>query len=190
MPSVHLTFDDGPDPRWTPRLLDLLQEIDGRATFFPITERATANPALIGRMLANEHTVGVHCDRHVRHSEQDRTALSADTARAVAALRGMGAQPRLWRTPWGDLAPFSAAVAEEHRLRIVAWTHDTHDWRGDSAVEMLARAEGTLRDGGIVLAHDGLGPGARRSSAAETIELVRLIGGHARRHDLRLEALQ
>jgi hypothetical protein len=68
---VALTFDDGPDERVTPRLLDLLAQAGAKATFFPIAPRAAAQPGLIARMLAEGHTVGLHCDEHVRYSERE-----------------------------------------------------------------------------------------------------------------------
>src|SRR5207237_7058460 len=104
-------------------------------------------------------------------------------------LGSRGAEPTLWRTPWGDLASWSRGLAASKGLRIVGWTVDTHDWRGDAAAEMFARARERLQDGAVVLAHDGIGPGARRSHVCETIGLVRLIADHAREHGLGLQAL-
>ncbi|MHB8659479.1 MAG: polysaccharide deacetylase family protein [Solirubrobacteraceae bacterium] len=179
MSVISLTFDDGPDPDWTPALLDLLAELRAKATFFPIASRAAAAPGLIERMLTEEHAVGVHCAEHVRHPERDAEWLRRDTGAAIAQLRELGVEPVLWRTPWGDLAPFSEAVAADYGLQLVGWTADTHDWRGDSASDMFAAIGPSLRHGSIVLAHDGIGPGARRTTAQETVELVRLIGHHA-----------
>jgi peptidoglycan-N-acetylglucosamine deacetylase len=189
VPQISLTFDDGPDPQGTPELLDLLAVLDARATFFPIAGRATMNPRLVGRMLAEGHAVGVHCDQHIRHSERALDSVRADTVSALRALRSLGAEPSLWRTPWGDVAPFTEQVASEHDLRIVGWTHDTHDWRGDSAADMFEQAKPDLRDGAIVLAHDGIGPGARRGSIRETIDLVALIASEARARGLALQVL-
>ena len=108
--TLALTFDDGPDPVWTPRLLDLLSRAAGPgSTFFPIAPRAAAQPALIARMLAEGHAVGLHCDEHVRHSTRDIDWGRRDTARALARLSALGVRPSLWRTPWGDVAPWSEA---------------------------------------------------------------------------------
>lgn len=189
MAHLALTFDDGPDAETTPALLDVLSEFGARATFFPIAPRAAAQPDLVARMLAEGHCIGVHCDRHIRHSEQDRESVRADTECALAVLEQLGVEPSLWRTPWGDLAPFSEQVAAEYGLRIVGWTVDSHDWRGDGAQEMFDAVRPGLRDGAVMLAHDGIGPGARRTTARDTIELVRLIGSHARELGLQLEAM-
>ena len=90
-------------------------------------------------------------------------------------------RPTLWRTPWGDTAPWSARVARENGLRIIGWTVDTHDWRGDAAERDVRATRAGLRDGAIVLAHDGIGPGARRADARETIAYVALVAEHAHR---------
>src|SRR5437763_1567481 len=138
MRSIALTFDDGPDPGWTPRLLDVLACNRAHATFFPIAPRAAAYPELVRRMIADGHAVGLHCDTHQRHSSRCAAWVRADTARALARLSQVGVSPTLWRTPWGDTAPWTEAVAVEHGLRLVGWSVDTHDWRGDDAETMLS----------------------------------------------------
>jgi peptidoglycan-N-acetylglucosamine deacetylase len=189
-PSVALTFDDGPDPVWTPRLLSLLATLKARATFFPIARRAAAHPELIARIARDGHVIGLHCDEHVRHSERDEDWGRDDTRAALARLEGLGVRPTLWRTPWGDTAPWSVPVALEHGLRIVGWSVDTHDWRGDRARDMFLATREALEAGTIVLAHDGLGPGALRDGAAETLAYVELVAAHARSSGLALEALR
>ncbi|HEY5428195.1 MAG TPA: polysaccharide deacetylase family protein [Solirubrobacteraceae bacterium] len=189
MNSLALTFDDGPDSRWTGRLLEALGRLGARATFFPIASRAAARPDLIARMIADGHSVGLHCDEHVRHSTRDAAWGRADTERALTRLDAVGVTPRLWRTPWGDCAPWTAAVAQEHGLQLVGWTADSHDWRGDSAADMFAATRRGLRAGAIVLAHDGIGPGARCADVRETVDLAELIAGHAEHLGLGLVAL-
>lgn len=189
MTTLALTLDDGPDAETTPRLLDLLAAHDAHATFFAMAGRATAHPGLIARMLEEGHTVGVHCVEHVRHSDGDADAIGRDADRALTALRGLGAQPGLWRTPWGDLAPFSHDLAQERGLQIVGWDVDTHDWRGDHADAMLAATRPGLRSGAIILAHDGVGPGARRTDTSETVRYAEQLLAYASASGLKLEAL-
>jgi peptidoglycan-N-acetylglucosamine deacetylase len=186
---VILTFDDGPDPVWTPRVLDVLATAGERATFFPIAPRAAAHPDLVARMRAEGHVIGLHCDEHVRHSTQTEAWLTADTERALARLDGLGVAPRLWRTPWGDTAPFTRAVADAHGLILTDWTVDTHDWRGDRAARMFAASREGLHDEAIVLAHDGIGPGARREDASETVAFTARVIGFAVEIGLTLESL-
>jgi peptidoglycan-N-acetylglucosamine deacetylase len=187
--ALALTFDDGPDPVWTGRLLDLLGELDARATFFVIAPRAAAHPELVARIAREGHTIGLHCDQHVRHSWRQVEWGRQDTARALAMLQDVSVRPTLWRTPWGDLAAWSERVAAEQGLELVGWTVDTHDWRGDSGDQMVAAAAPRLKDGAIVLAHDGIGPGARRDHASETLRFVSLAAARARHEGLSLQSL-
>jgi peptidoglycan-N-acetylglucosamine deacetylase len=170
--TLALTFDDGPDPTWTPRLLDTLAAAGVRATFFPLSPRARAQPELIARMLEEGHEVGLHGWDHLRHTDHTREEVEADTERALLALAEVGVRPRRWRLPYGEVADFSPALAAERALEIVGWTADTIDWRGDAWEEMLARVKPALKRGGVVLMHDGLGPGARREDCAATVDLV------------------
>jgi peptidoglycan-N-acetylglucosamine deacetylase len=186
---VALTFDDGPDRVYTPRLLDLLSRAGATASFFPIAPRAEAHPALIERMLGEGHTVGVHCDVHERYSEHDQAWCENDVDRALARLRTLGADPVHWRTPYGALTPWIPALAAERRLRVVGWDVDTRDWRGGRGSKMFAATRDQLAPGAIVLAHDGIGPGAKRSDAAETLAYVQLVIDHARARDLELTGL-
>jgi peptidoglycan/xylan/chitin deacetylase (PgdA/CDA1 family) len=189
MTALAITFDDGPDPRWTPVLLDRLAAHGARASFFVIAPRAAAAPDLIELMLARGHTVGLHCELHVRHTERDRAWLEDDTANALRRLGELGVNPTLWRTPWGNTAPWTDAVARSHGLRLVHWDVDTHDWRGDSAPAMFDATREHLKPGAVVLAHDGLGPGATRTDAAETVAYLDMLADHAQAHQLTLEAL-
>jgi peptidoglycan/xylan/chitin deacetylase (PgdA/CDA1 family) len=174
---------------WTPRLLALLAALDARATFFPIASRTAAHHDLILRMRTEGHSVGLHCDQHVRHSDRDLAWVRRDTRTALERLARVGVTPVYWRTPWGDLASWSPQVAVEHGLRLVGWTVDTHDWRGDSAKDMFDATRAAIEAGSVVLAHDGIGPGARRRDARETLHYVELIAAHALERGLRLEAL-
>ncbi len=170
---VSLTFDDGPDPVWTPRVLEELSRVRARATFFVVTPRARRYPALIHEMLDSGHGVELHCAEHVRHTEQTREEVEADARSGLKDLRALGVRARLWRTPWGVTTPATLGVAERLGLDLVPWTADTHDWRGDRAVEMLQKVKPLLSPGAVVLMHDGLGPGARRPGCKETVALIK-----------------
>lgn len=187
--TLALTFDDGPDPDGTPLVLDALARHAARATFFVIAPRAAAHPELVARIVSAGHTVGLHCDEHIRHCERDADWCAADTRRALARLQELEITPTLWRTPWGDTAPWTEQIATDHNLRIIGWTADTHDWRGDGAEQMYAATVAELNDGAIVLAHDGLGPGAAREHVGETAAYVERVAAHGRRHHLALAAL-
>jgi peptidoglycan/xylan/chitin deacetylase (PgdA/CDA1 family) len=170
--SLALTFDDGPNDYWTPYILGVLAQAGVSGTFFMIGERVRSARAAACAVLEAGGEVQLHCDRHVRHSECSEAEIEADTLSALEAFAEIGVRPTLWRTPWGVRTEASERVAARHGLRLVGWTIDTHDWRGDSVATMLAAARAQLEHGGIVLMHDGLGPGALRIGAQNTAELL------------------
>jgi len=171
-PWAALTFDDGPDPLWTPRILKALDRLNVRATFFVIAPLALKHRQLVSVMLDAGHEVEFHCTEHVRHTHCSRREIEADTQEGLRALQNLGIEPRLWRPPWGIRAPWTQEVAEGLGLRLAFWSADTKDWQGDTATEMLGRIEPLLGPGSVVLMHDGLGPGARRTGCGETVALL------------------
>lgn len=147
------------------------------ATFFVEARRALEHSDLIEAMGEAGHEVGFHCLDHVRHSERSDAEIAADVAEGLAMLASIGVRPTAWRTPWGVVTGATYRVAAEHGLGICGWSFDSHDWRGDSREQMLAAlaADGGLGDGAVVLMHDGIGPGARRSGCAETVAFAEAL---------------
>lgn len=172
--TVALTFDDGPDPEWTVRVLAELARHGAAATFFVEAPRALAHPDLVKAMSSAGHEIGFHCVQHVRHSELSEEGLAAEAAEGLEILGWLGIHPNAWRAPWGEVTAATRRVAAEHGLELWGWSFDSHDWRGDGHEEMLAALEvgGGLDDGTVVLMHDGLGPGARRECCTETVRLT------------------
>jgi peptidoglycan-N-acetylglucosamine deacetylase len=188
--ALSLTLDDGPDPTWTPLVLDELQRCGAEATFFMVGERVLRHPDIARQVLAGGHDVQLHCHRHIRHTKLTETELEHDTATALEALEAVGAWPRLWRTPWGISTDASRQVAGRLGLQLVRWSIDTHDWRGDPPQRMLAQARRRLADGGAVLMHDALGPGATRAGCENTLALLPVLTAAARTHGLALTPMR
>lgn len=170
--KVALTFDDGPDPVWTPRVLDALDAVGARATFFVMSRPAELYPELLARAEEAGHEVSFHCTEHRRHDGLAIEEIRADAGEGLDVLGRLGHATGDWRTPWGMVTPDSVAVAAELGLRLVGWTADSTDWRGVAAESMLARLEPEVADGAVVIMHDGLGPGATRADCAETVALI------------------
>lgn len=144
---------------------------------------------MIAAMLAAGHDVELHCHRHRRHTTLTEDELARDTRVALRTLSRVGVTPSRWRAPWGVCTPATARIAERHGLRLVGWTIDTHDWRGDSARDMVHAARAELADNAVVLMHDALGPGARRAGCANTVALIEPLVRAARERALRLVPL-
>jgi peptidoglycan/xylan/chitin deacetylase (PgdA/CDA1 family) len=187
--SASLTFDDGPDPEWTPRVLTELVRSGVHATFFVIGERVRRTPDLVRAAAAGGHDIELHCHRHIRHSELSEAELEADTRTALGTLAEIGIKPTRWRAPWGVCTEATRAVAELHSLELGGWSLDTQDWRGDSSAVMFERASRTLERGSVVLMHDGLGPGAQREGCLQTVELIAPLSALARDRGLELAPL-
>jgi peptidoglycan/xylan/chitin deacetylase (PgdA/CDA1 family) len=184
---IALTFDDGPDPVWTPLVLDALASVRARATFFVVAPRARRYPSLLARIREEGHDVGLHCTEHVRHDAMTPEEIEADVESGLPALAG---PVRLWRTPWGVVTPATKEVARSHRLTLVGWTADTEDWRGGPPDEMLARVTRKLLPRAIALMYDGIGPGATRDGCAMTVDVIGPLVSLARARGLEPVPLQ
>jgi peptidoglycan/xylan/chitin deacetylase (PgdA/CDA1 family) len=165
-------------------VLGELERCRMRATFFVLGERVEATPGVVHAAVDAGHEVQLHGYRHLRHSQLTEEEIELDTCAALDALAQVGVRPTHWRTPWGITTPASERIASRHGLALVHWTIDTHDWRGDPALAMLARARRQLAPGALVLMHDGLGPGATRSGCENTVELLAPLIAAARARGL------
>jgi peptidoglycan/xylan/chitin deacetylase (PgdA/CDA1 family) len=155
--EVALTFDDGPNPTSTPRVLALLAEHGAKATFFVVGEKALAYPELVRAIADAGHGVGVHGHVHDRlYALRSARFVERDLARAVAAVRSvLGFRPTLFRPPVGFVSGPIAVSAERAALTLVGWSARSLDGRAHATpARVLARATRALENGAIVLLHD------------------------------------
>lgn len=155
--EIALTFDDGPDPQVTPRVLDLLDSHGVRATFFCIGERAAAHPALCRDIVRRGHAVENHSARH-RHN----FALLGPRGYARELRAGQdilaaitGSTPAFFRAPAGFRNPFLWLALARHKLCLASWTRRGFDTRTRNSATVLRRLLRGLRAGDILLLHDG-----------------------------------
>jgi peptidoglycan-N-acetylglucosamine deacetylase len=167
---VYLTFDDGPTPAWTPRILGLLARYRARATFFVVGRSAAAWPGLVRREYAAGHGVGNHTFTHASLPGLGSRRLAREVGGTSRAIRrATGAPPRCLRPPYGAIDAASARRVGAFGLRIVSWSLDTNDWRGLPAAAIAARVLGRVRSGDVVLMHDGGGNRAQTVAALGTV---------------------
>ncbi len=156
-PQVALTFDDGPHPDYTPRLLEVLKQHNVKATFFVVGELAEQHPDLIKAEMAAGHEVGNHTYHHVNLTRIPNVDVATEIQACGDVLRKItGSEPHFFRPPGGDYDRQVAETAEALGYTMVLWTDDPGDYArpGDAVIE--AR---TLRDvspGGVILLHDGV----------------------------------
>lgn len=187
---VSLTFDDGPDERFTPLVLDALARAGVQATFFVVAEQIAepGGPDLLQAIAAGGHRVEAHCARHRAHDEQDRAELTQDLAEVLAAIESARlTRPALWRPPYGKLnRPASFQVAEQARLQLVLWTSDPRDYRDSPAGAMLEHVADSLRADSVVLLHDSRRYASTSDSAANTVALIEPLAEEVRRRGFEL----
>ena len=148
--KLALTFDDGPDPRWTPLVLDMLARLHVRATFFVLGSAVEAYPELIAREVAEGHEVAVHNWVHTDVYGVDFSELSDSVDRTREAIMAAGApSPRLWRPPYGRVDAPAMMVASLKRMDLLLWSVHTPSTAEAAAVKDTAGA------GSVVLCHDG-----------------------------------
>jgi peptidoglycan/xylan/chitin deacetylase (PgdA/CDA1 family) len=155
--GVALTFDDGPSPLTTPKVLDLLDRADVKATFFVIGKKAEAHPELVRAIVARGHLVGSHGYGHSRlFSLLPADKVHEDIERSLAVLEKItGSRPSLFRPPIGHTNPRIARAVDKLELTVVGWSVRALDGLAASrADKVAARVVRGLRDGAIVLLHD------------------------------------
>lgn len=174
---VALTFDDGPDPASTPSFLEVLDELDVRATFFVLGGMAQRSPGLVREMAAAGHELAVHGWDHRPMLLRGPMSTYDQLARTRDLLaETTGRAPRYVRPPHGVLS--SGVLAASHRLGLtpVLWTAWGRDWTATAtASNVLATIEPDLRGGATVLLHDSdctSAPGAWRSALGALPELA------------------
>ncbi|MEV1285878.1 polysaccharide deacetylase family protein [Micromonospora sp. NPDC049679] len=159
-PTVALTFDDGPDPRYTPQMLALLRRYQIKATFCMIGANAQAYPSLVRQIAAEGHTLCNHSWSHdLTLGSRSQTEIQTDLARTSAAIRAAapGFPVSYYRQPGGNWT--AAVVAEAHNLGMTSldWAVDPRDWEKPVAANIAALVTTETASGSIVLMHDGGG---------------------------------
>jgi peptidoglycan-N-acetylglucosamine deacetylase len=185
--AVALTFDDGPDPTYTPRVLDLLAEARVPATFFVVGRRAAAQPGLVRRMLAEGHAVGSHSRSHPDPATQKLRQLVCDYGsgrRMVESVTGVPVP--LFRPPMGNVDWPSAVAIRCSRVVAWLWTRDPSDWLAGRRRQDIVDALADLQAGDVVVLHDGieLPQAAAALDRSETVAAIPEVIASARSRGL------
>lgn len=176
-PTIYLSFDDGPNPHWTPPLLDALRDHGVRATFFLIDDHVSPETApIVARIAADGHAIGLHSGTR-RLMIESPAALAARLERAAGRIRAItGREPcRLFRPHAGWRSAMMYEGLERAGYRLAGWSWGMWDfdwWRQPRAERVAARLARKASAGNIVVIHDGhhKNPNADRRHAAETVQ--------------------
>ncbi|MGW7663868.1 polysaccharide deacetylase family protein [Streptomyces sp. NPDC054756] len=170
--GVNITIDDGPDPKWTPQVLDVLRENGVKATFCMVGTQAEAYPDLVKKVVAEGHRL---CDHSVSHdTAMDKNAPTyqsrqiLDAERMITEASG-GVRPMYYRAPGGAFTPYSRKLAASRGMRPLGWNVDTKDFEQPGADAIVATVQRELANGPTVLFHDA---GGDRSQTVEALRRV------------------
>ena len=153
-PAIALTFDDGPDPQWTPTILDVLERHGARGTFFVIGKRVRQFPQLLARMVEAGHVIANHSWDHPSFRRIGGQFRRAQIRWCADAMAPHGA--RLFRPPYADQSLASRLDALRCGHQVVLADVFAEDWRDDASDILVERVLRRLRRGSIVLFHDSL----------------------------------
>jgi peptidoglycan/xylan/chitin deacetylase (PgdA/CDA1 family) len=156
-PEVALTFDDGPNPTSTRKVLDVLERHGVHATFFVLGGKTRLCPDVVREAVAAGHEIGIHGETHDRWLSIRRPdAITASLARTMSEVEAATEQrPRLFRPPIGHVSPRTAVAAARLGLTLVAWSVRSRDGRASTTADAATRRVlAGLRPGAIVLLHD------------------------------------
>ena len=190
--EVALTFDDGPDPEVTPRVLDCLEAAAMKATFFVVGKRARRYPALVREIVRRGHAVENHSDRHSTafgwygFARTQREIAAAQAAITAAA----GVAPVFFRAPFGVRNPLLDPVLARCGLRYVSWSRRGFDTIVRDPARVMARLVESLAAGDILLLHDGVATGASPRSGLPALEAIPALASRLQSVGLRSVTLR
>jgi peptidoglycan/xylan/chitin deacetylase (PgdA/CDA1 family) len=173
-----LTFDDGPDPEVTPRVLDILEAHGARATFFCIAQKALCHPELVREIVRRGHAVENHSSAHQHtFAMLGVGGIRKEIVAAQSALVEItGKQPRFFRPPAGMRNPMLDPVLHALGLRLVTWTRRGFDTRVGDPEEVAAKLAAGLAAGDILMLHDGHAARTPAGTAVVLEALPRILG--------------
>jgi polysaccharide deacetylase family sporulation protein PdaB len=152
--QVALTFDDGPNRKHTPQILDILRQYNVKGTFFVLGEQVRENPAMLKRIAEEGHEIGNHTFSHPQLKKLSDEKVREQIVSTQEEIRAvLGFAPKLLRPPYGAYKKASLSLFEELGLHVILWSVDTNDWRrkGDVIARTVSRDS---KNGSIILFHD------------------------------------
>lgn len=156
MPFVALTFDDGPHPVNTPRLLDMLKARDVKATFYVVGTNAKRYPEILRRIIAEGHEIGNHTITHGDLSKMSEAQVRKElTESRQAILSATGVAPRTMRPPYGAITKAQKTwIRREFSYPSILWSVDPEDWKRPGSTVVTSRLVSGAKPGAILLVHD------------------------------------
>lgn len=154
-PHVYLTFDDGPDPRFTPAILEMLTRHQITASFFVLGEACVAHPALVRQIAEAGHDIGIHSYSHAHPWRLGKAQAREELHRCYQTLADItGSPPRLFRPAYGRIRPATLQEARRLQLHTVLWSRSVIDWGAWGTLTGVSKRLAAVKPRDIVLMHD------------------------------------
>jgi peptidoglycan/xylan/chitin deacetylase (PgdA/CDA1 family) len=154
-PYIAMSFDDGPSPTFTPRLLDILKQRGIKVTFFVIGKNVKHSPEIVARAAAEGHEIGNHTWSHPLLTKlsdaQDQQEIN-ETSEAI--FKATGKKPLLFRPPYGAINQRVSNLVEQDGMKIVLWSVDPDDWKRPGSEVVEQRILKGAKPGAIIISHD------------------------------------
>ncbi|MFL0195416.1 polysaccharide deacetylase family protein [Clostridium sp. WILCCON 0269] len=170
---IALTFDDGPNPEYTPKLLDVLKKNDIKCTFFVLAENAQKYPDIIKRIESEGHYIGLHSLKHMNAIFSSPYQTRKNFSEALNIMDHLGIKIKFFRPPWGIFNPLTYYYANANNLKIILWSIHAMDWsRWVTEDYIKKKLINNIKSGDIILLHDGRGS---KNSPTKTIRALQTV---------------
>ena len=177
--KIALSFDDGPHPKATDKILDVLAKYGIKATFFVVGENVEYYSSAAIRAVREGHEIGNHTYTHPHIAKLDRASLDLEVAKCQEAVkRVLGYEMHLFRPPEGVVDEVVKVMAGEQNYSVILWRIDTRDWAGTSCSDICANVSKNIRSGDIILMHDYVSKGCHTVEALEKMIPMLLERGY------------
>jgi len=171
--QIALTFDDGPDPRFTPQILDVLHRKGVKATFFVVGARAKKFPGLLRRMSHEGHLIGNHSYSHPNFRNRSIKQFQSEILRTEKIIQNVvGYRPQLIRPPYGEIKEEQVQWAKKNGYTLVNWNVDSQDWKGIDEKKVFSNVMSTAGPGSIILQHSGGGVGSDLTGTIQALPKI------------------
>ncbi len=153
--KIALTFDDGPHPKMTPKILDLLNKYGIKATFFVIGVNVDNYPEPLDRILSEGHEIGNHTNSHSILKSIDKKRINEEIELCEEKVSKITGEPtKILRPPCGMYDASLVNIANQNGYKIILWNIDTHDWAHMPKSEIVKNVSNKVKGGDIILCHD------------------------------------
>lgn len=169
--TIYLTFDDGPDAKYTEELLDLLKTHHVKATFFTVVKSALSNEKIIERMINEGHKIGVHSYNHVSAMVQGPLKTRNEIMQAKYGLKKLGVDSKLFRSPWGHTNIYQSYLLKKEGYKHVFWDVMAEDWDGKTTSnEISMKLLHRVGNGDVICLHDARGENEAPSRTIQALK--------------------